>query len=84
MPTTLSAAPHDDAALLADVQTVARLCSFSPRHAFRMAAQGRMPKPAKIGSLVRWRLRTGDPSTGLLDWLDAGCPNCRQAAERAE
>ena len=25
------------------------------------------------GRTVRWRMRTGNPRTGILDWLEAGC-----------
>lgn len=31
------------------------------------------PKGLKIGRSVRWRLRSGDPATGILDWVEAGC-----------
>lgn len=38
---------------------------------------GLIPAGCKIGRAVRWRLRTGDPKTGILDWLEAGCPPVR-------
>jgi predicted DNA-binding transcriptional regulator AlpA len=34
---------------------------------------GLIPRGCKIGRAVRWRLRTGDPKTGILDWIEAGC-----------
>jgi len=65
-----------DAALL-DVQTVARMCDCSSRHIYRLSDAGRMPAPVKLGALARWRRSTGDPTTGIQDWIDAGCPSCR-------
>ena len=41
---------------------------------WRMHSEHRLPRSLKIGRSVRWRLRTGDPITGALDWLEAGCP----------
>ena len=38
----------------------------------RMLSRGDLPQPIRCGGrLVRWRLRTGNPLTGALDWLDA-------------
>jgi predicted DNA-binding transcriptional regulator AlpA len=42
---------------------------------WRMQAENRLPESLKIGRSVRWRLRTGDPSTGAVDWLESGCPS---------
>jgi predicted DNA-binding transcriptional regulator AlpA len=66
-----------DAALL-DVRAVALICGCSTRHVYRLSDAGRLPAPVKLGALVRWRRRTGDPTTGIEDWLVAGCPNCRR------
>lgn len=62
---------------MADVDAIAALILCSPRHVRRVADAGQMPRPVHVGRLVRWRLRTGDPMTGVLDWIEAGCPNCR-------
>jgi len=59
-----------DPAML-DVRGVASLLSCSARHIYRMADAGRMPRPLKLGSLVRWRRADIDA------WLEAGCPPCR-------
>jgi len=56
---------------LLDVRAVAALLGCSTRHAYRLADAGRMPRPVKLGQLVRWR------RTALMDWLDAGCPPVR-------
>ena len=63
---------------LIDVQAVAALMSVSTRTVRRLADSGQMPRPVKLGSLVRWRAETGDPFTGVRDWIDAGCPSCRR------
>lgn len=45
---------------------------------------GLLPAGCKIGRSLRWRLRTGDPKTGLLDWLEAGCPPVRSDSSASE
>lgn len=67
-----------DAPALLDVRAVAALLDCSPRHVYRLADSGRLPAPVRIGSLVRWRRSTGDPMTGITDWLVAGCPAVRR------
>lgn len=69
-------------AALLDVQAVADLLGCSGRHVYRLADRGAMPRPVKLGSLIRWRRSTGDPMTGLDDWLAAGCPSCREGGHR--
>ena len=63
---------------MGDVDAVAAIIDCSTRHVRRRSDAGEMPRPVHIGRLVRWRLRTGDPMTGVLDWIEAGCPNCRR------
>lgn len=71
--TSPAAAPAQaPAAVVLDVDTVAAMLDCSPQHIRRLADAGRMPRPLRIGSLMRWR------RTDLADWLDAGCPSCRQ------
>lgn len=66
---------------MGDVDAIAALIPCSPRHIRRMADAGLMPRPVHVGRLVRFRLRTGDPKTGILDWIEAGCPNCRPSTK---
>ena len=66
---------------MADSDAVATLLVCSARHVRRRADAGEMPRPVHIGRLVRWRLRTGNPMTGVLDWIEAGCPSCRSSAK---
>ena len=58
-------------AALLDVEGVASLLNCSTRHLYRLADAGRMPRPVKLGSLVRWNRDT------LETWLAEGCPSCR-------
>jgi predicted DNA-binding transcriptional regulator AlpA len=76
--TATLAPPAAAPAALGDVQAVADVCHCSARTVYRLADAGRLPRPVRIGSLVRWRMRTGDPLTGILDWIEAGCPSCRE------
>lgn len=69
-----SAAATDSALL--DVKAVAKLCSCSSRTIRRLADAGSMPRPVKLGALVRWR------RADIQTWLDAGCPNMRTRAVR--
>ena len=63
------------------VDAVSAIITCSERHVRRMSDGGQMPRPVHVGRLVGWRLRTGNPMTGVLDWIEAGCPNCRPAAK---
>ena len=58
---------------LLDVQAMAALLNCATRTVYRLADAGRMPRPVKLGALVRWR------RAEILDWLAAGCPSCRTA-----
>ena len=56
---------------LLDVRAVARLLDCSTRHVYRLSDAGRMPRPLKLGQLVRWR------RAELAAWLEQGCPAVR-------
>ena len=43
-----------DKPLLLDVNQVAVLLNCSPRHVYRMSEAGKLPRPMKLGALVRW------------------------------
>ena len=57
---------------LLDVEVVAEMLGCSTRHVYRLADSGQMPRPVKLGSLVRWSAPV------LQAWIDQGCPSCRQ------
>lgn len=65
--------PERAPAELLDVRAVAAMLDCSPRHVYRLADAGRMPKPRRLGQLVRWSRRE------LEQWIDAGCPAVRAA-----
>ncbi len=74
----LSASPTADAersvadAALMTVDDVAALLTVSPRTVRRMADSGAMPRPVRLSSLIRWRRHEID------EWVQAGCPSCRE------
>lgn len=61
--------PRQEPALL-DVRAVAAMLGCSPRHVYRLVDSGRMPKPVKLGGLVRWC------RVALEIWIADGCPDC--------
>ena len=66
-----------DAPLLIDVAEVARLLTCSQPHVRHMADSGRMPRPVKLGTLVRWKRAEID------QWLADGCPDRRRSVLRS-
>jgi len=71
MPETTVALPPAEEVRLLDVNAVARFLSCSARHVYRLADSGRMPRPQKLGALVRW------DRIELEKWLADDCPVCR-------
>ena len=61
---------------LLDVRGVATLLGCSVRHVYRLADSGRMPRPMKLGQLVRWR------RSELQVWIDAGCQRQQIGGQR--
>ncbi|MCD0459213.1 helix-turn-helix transcriptional regulator [Roseiconus lacunae] len=53
------------------VDDVADELNCSARHVRRLADSGRMPRPIKLGTLVRW------PRAAIEQWIGDGCPNVR-------
>lgn len=56
---------------LLDVEQVARMLNCSTRHVYRMADAGKMPRPVKLGALVRW------PKDAIDKWIADGCTTVR-------
>ena len=54
------------------VHDVARMLNCSARTVYRLTDSGRMPRPVKLGALVRW------PRNVVERWIAAGCPNVRK------
>lgn len=64
-----------DTALLS-VDDVSTYLTCSTRHVRRMADSGAMPRPIKLGSLVRWR------RLDIERWIADGCPRCDRRTGR--
>jgi excisionase family DNA binding protein len=60
------------APLLLDVAGVAGALACSERHVRRLADAGRMPRPVKLGTLIRWN------RVEIERWIAAGCPEARR------
>ena len=50
------------------VRDVARMLNCSTRTVYRLTGSGRMPRPVKLGVLVRW------PRVAIDEWMSQGCP----------
>jgi len=57
---------------LLDVTQLAALLACSPRHCYRLSDCGKMPRPRKLGALVRWSRQE------ILNWIDGGCEPVRR------
>ena len=62
--------------IMLNVRSVATLLGCSTRHVSRLSDAGRMPRPVKLGALVRWS------AAGVMAWIEAGCPSCRNGGGR--
>lgn len=56
---------------LLDVRAVAALLNCSESHVWRLVDGKRLPKPLKIGRLVRWSQST------IEHWINQGCQPCK-------
>ena len=61
---------------LMSVGEVADALNCSVRHVYRLFSSGRMPRPVRLGGLVRW------PTNSIKAWIDAGCPQCDEGGRR--
>ena len=50
------------------VHDVAKMLCCSARSVYRLTDSGRVPRPVKLGSLVRW------PRETIERWIAQGCP----------
>jgi excisionase family DNA binding protein len=66
------AVPGVHAALIS-IDEVAGILDCSTRHVRRLVDSGRIPRPVKLGALLRW------VRTEIDQWIAAGCPNCRKS-----
>lgn len=61
----------DDAELLLDVKTAAKLLAISSDHLRRLSDSGQAPQPMRLGRAVRYR------RAELEQWVAAGCPRVK-------
>ena len=61
---------NEDKHELIDIDRLATRLGCSTRHVRRLAAIGRIPRPIKLGALLRW------VTTDIDQWMAAGCPHC--------
>ena len=66
----LSRTPINPQCELIDIDNLATRLGCSTRHVRRLAAGGRIPRPIKLGALLRWL------KTDIDQWMAAGCPAC--------
>ena len=52
---------------LLDVKQVAQILNCSTRTVYRLSDGGKMPRPLRVGNLVRWSHDT------INEWIEAGC-----------
>lgn len=62
----------ENTTIMLTVQDVATLLNCSSRTVYRLADSGRMPRPVKLGALVRWS------KAAVEQWIAAGCPDHRK------
>lgn len=58
----------ENPSLLIDAEECARLAGMSVSSWHKQRSLGRVPKPIRIGRMVRWLRQE------ILDWLKDGCP----------
>ena len=61
-----------EVSLLLNVDELAALLRCSPRHCWRLADAGKLPRPRKLGTLCRW------DRAEIEKWITAGCPRARR------
>jgi len=64
-PATSTTAPGEE---LLDINTVAALFGCSRQHVRNLFLGGKMPRPIRLGWLIRWR------RSELMGWLASSCP----------
>lgn len=61
---------------LMSVEDVGVELKCSPRNVYRLSDAGKMPRPIKLGRLVRWS------RCELMEWIANGCPSPRKTGGR--
>lgn len=61
--------------LMLTVHDVAAILGCSPRSIYRLCDASKMPRPVKLGALVRW------PREVVEKWIAAGCPAASESQD---
>jgi excisionase family DNA binding protein len=69
---TMASATTPELPVLLDVRQVGAMLGCSPRTVYRLADAGKMPRPRRLGSLVRWS------RAEIQEWIADGCKPTRQ------
>ena len=59
-----------------DINGVAEMLGCSPRSIYRLIDDGRIPKPVRLRSMIRW------PRGQIERWVAEGCPKSRVGRSR--
>ncbi|QDT10197.1 hypothetical protein K239x_21520 [Planctomycetes bacterium K23_9] len=73
---TANAITDGNGRAMLDVPLLAKRWGVSEKSVRRMADAGRIPRPVKLLSMLRW------PISQIEAWENSGCPNVRNAAKR--
>ena len=63
---------------LITAKELSKILSISSRTVWRLRSAGKLPKPVKVGSSIRWRLSDIDL------WIELGCPEQREFEYRKD
>ena len=55
-------------AIVVTARQLAIMLQVSKRTLWRMSSAGRLPRPMRVGGVVRWKLET------IVEWINDGCP----------
>ena len=64
-------------ATLLTIRQIAVILGCSTRHVQRLADGGKMPRPIRLGTLLRW------PQLVIEEWVASGCPVSRSPQRAA-
>ncbi|MCD6304615.1 MAG: helix-turn-helix domain-containing protein [Planctomycetes bacterium] len=71
MPKQETHPPHripSAAAIMLTIDGVAAMLACSPRTVYRLVDAGRIPRPVRLGGMIRW------PREPFERWIGQGCP----------
>lgn len=70
--TAMPPAFADSGVQLLNLRQIASLLGCSTRHVVRLADDSKMPRPVRLGHLLRW------PAKSIETWIASGCPESKE------